>query len=50
MEEGTTREEGVLGFVNERTNKGNKKGGEVLPDDPIDGIGNGDGPKLLGRG
>jgi hypothetical protein len=50
VKEGVTREEGVLGFANERTNKRDKKRGEVLSDNPIGGIGDSDGPKLLGRG
>jgi hypothetical protein len=50
VKEGVTREEGVLGFVNERANKRDKKRGEVLSNNPIDGIGDSDGPKLFRRG
>jgi hypothetical protein len=40
----------MLGFVNERANKRDKKRGEVLSNNPIGSIGDSDGPKLLGRG
>ncbi len=50
VKEGTTREEGVLGFMNKWTDKRDKERGEVLSDNPINGIGDSDGPKLLRRG
>ena len=50
MEEGAAWEEGVLGLVNERANEGDKEGSKVLPNDPINGIGDSDGPELFGRG
>ncbi len=50
VEEGAAWEEGMWGLVNERANKGDKKRSKVLPNNPIDGIGDSDGPELFRRG
>ena len=49
-EGGAAGEESMLGGVEERREEGNKEGGEVFTNDPIEGVGDSDGPELVGRG
>ena len=49
-EGGVAREESVLGGVEERREEGDEEGGEVFTHDPIEGVGDSDGPELVRRG
>ena len=49
-EGGAAGEESMLGGVEERREEGDEEGGEVFTHDPIEGVGDSDGPELVGRG
>jgi len=50
VEEGAAREEGMLGFMNQRADKRDKKGGEEFTNNPVDSVSNSDRPELFRGG
>jgi hypothetical protein len=49
-EGGAAREKSVLGRVDEGGNEGDEERSEVFTNNPVKGVGNGDGTELVGKG